>query len=859
MTEERAFDGLFETGSLALIGASDREGSAGTPYWQALLKGGFKGKLYAVNPKYRFLGDEPCFKSVLDIEDDIGAALIAAPLTKTEALLGEIGKKKIPWAVLLLNEKNPAQKKAWQMRLYSLASSLGVSLLGPGAAGFMSVSQGLNATPWKTLPAKGGLSFAAQAPEALSHFLSLAREARLGLSRAIATGDEVCAGVCGALDFFARDPETKIAALSLEGTRTPRELFSSIRALAAIKPVLVTRPGDEGALSGRFDAPAGSLRAFKAAIRTAGAFYFDTPEEMAAAVPAFEGLPAAHAPRLAMMTTGQALAARMKSGAAEAGLEAPEPDLDARIYLSRTLNETSGSSPVDIGAFPSARTVKLTLEALSRDRNTSAIFAAVSPGSLTLSKNTLEAVSYWAKDAKKPLFMLWQDKKEAARAIEALGERVHFFPDMPGAFRAFAALSSPFEPPFPDPFSDAAPEMNLSAVRTLLGAERSAGRSVLSEACAKRLLASCGIPCALGFLARSPNEALGAAKTLGLPAVIKDLSKKKGRRLTAGPVCSESELLERASRALAEGAPELYIRRYYVFAGARSFKLLLERDPCWGPVLSLFGPDGSRAVSLPCPARRHWIEEMVSHAQSGRVLTEPLAPGAKEALAGVLFRLSALALEVPAVEKIEISPAFADAEGFLALTCHAEINSAPLERDAFASHALICPAPEIAPYEALAGKERLLLRALRPEDFRSLERFVSRLSEKTLHARFGSFFRGGALDALKACDTDYNRETSVCAFEEAKPDEIRAEARLKLIRGRAAAEFGIVVEDAWQKKGLGSALLDALLDLARRQGASLVIGYVAKDNEAMSAFMRRRGFTAEAGPEDRMITYTKRL
>ena len=81
--------------NIAVLGASDRVGSLGTILWSSLISGQFQGKVYAVNPKYKYLGDTPCYASLKDIQEPIDLAIVATPPQKLETLLVEIAQKLI--------------------------------------------------------------------------------------------------------------------------------------------------------------------------------------------------------------------------------------------------------------------------------------------------------------------------------------------------------------------------------------------------------------------------------------------------------------------------------------------------------------------------------------------------------------------------------------------------------------------------------------------------------------------------------------------------------------------------------------------------------------------------------------------
>jgi acetyltransferase len=77
----RNFDSLLKPASVALLGASTKAGSVGAIVAQNLLSGGFAGPIWFVNPKYRMLGDHPCYASVAALPAAPDVAVLGNPAT----------------------------------------------------------------------------------------------------------------------------------------------------------------------------------------------------------------------------------------------------------------------------------------------------------------------------------------------------------------------------------------------------------------------------------------------------------------------------------------------------------------------------------------------------------------------------------------------------------------------------------------------------------------------------------------------------------------------------------------------------------------------------------------------------------
>jgi acetyltransferase len=197
------------------------------------------------------------------------------------------------------------------------------------------------------------------------------------------------------------------------------------------------------------------------------------------------------------------------------------------------------------------------------------------------------------------------------------------------------------------------------------------------------------------------------------------------------------------------------------------------------------------------------------------------------------------------VRELEINPLLADASGGLALDARVVVDDAPLQPDPGYSHLAIRPYPKaLARTVLLSGGRQILLRPVRPEDVEADQRLVARLSPNSLYQRFHAPIRELSLERLaRFFQIDYDREMALAAIDvENGVEEIRGIVRYSRNADGESAEFGIVVDDAWQGRGLGGAMMDAIEDCARASGITEMIGFVLADNRKMDAMMTARGY-----------------
>lgn len=155
----------------------------------------------------------------------------------------------------------------------------------------------------------------------------------------------------------------------------------------------------------------------------------------------------------------------------------------------------------------------------------------------------------------------------------------------------------------------------------------------------------------------------------------------------------------------------------------------------------------------------------------------------------------------------------------------------------------------------LADGGEVTIRPIRPEDAPLEQEFVQGLSAESRYFRF--------LDTIKQLtpkmlrhftEIDYDRHMALIAVAKQDGREIEVGvARYITTRTADTCEFALVVADAWQRRGLGRILMEALIQVARARGLRLMFGDVLASNGAMLGLMRRLGFCVERSPDDPML------
>lgn len=862
----------FVPKSIAVVGASDRENSRGTALWKNLVASGYTGRIYPVNPKYRYLGDIPCYPSIKIIEDDIDLVILAVPSKTIERLLEDIAAHGTRWVALAPSDASVTSDPSWQAQIVNKAHSFGLRLIGTDCLGIMRPSINLNASYWKDLPQAGNVAFASQSGVIGTSILASQRIRDIGFSCLINTGDEIDVSMSEVVDFLAQDKETSVIVLHVEGIRNPREFFSAVREAARHKPVVVLRGGKSQQasqlLASRMGVPAGDDKVFNALLERAGAIRVYGLEEMLSAIEIFCQRRLPRSNRVGIICNGSGFGVLAADAAVENNVKLATLSRATTEKLHRIFdNPLPMTNPVDLWADADPRRIKLAVDALNKDENVDAIIVVTAPTFAAPLERVCDAVAYATDASFKPIITAWVGEAETIAAKQRLKDHpITVLKSPEDAIKAFSWMAHYAQSrrylagtiasetgPLP---------ADEKAIRNILEENKNNECFSLDEAQTKRLLACMGLTAASGFLVQSPVEAVNAAQTLGFPVVVKALANGVIHKSNVGGVRldlrNENEVFQASQTILdniAQRAPYaqlkgLYVQRYIRRPDGREVKISVHTDSRFGPVIS-FGAGGYMGdiykddVCELLPLTEPLARELIEKPTVGRSLDffRGMPPANKEALAQVLMRVSKLVTDFPLIRDLTIDPILVDNGGCIALDAHVGISPNNLDKDALASHLTLAPEPFVDPRWREIKNGFVSLRSIHAQDYDAIRNFLLRLSPQTTYLRLHISSNELAREKIvELTNIDYNREIAIVAYDPEEPETIRGVARFKRIPGTQYAEFGVVVEDNWQRRGLATILMNELIDQARRVKVGGLIGYVLRGNDGMFGLMKSLGF-----------------
>ena len=233
------FEYIFNPQSVAVIGASQDDG-----FSQALMNKKMRDKLYLVNPKYSELSGEKCYASIQDIKETIDYVIIAAPASQVPKVLGECIEKDVKTAHIFtagFSETGLKERKKLENEVKDIAKGK-IRLIGPNCMGIYCSKSGLSFISDVSFE-EGPVGVISQSGTFGVEFLNTGKIRNLKFSKVISYGNAADLDCPDFLEYLAEDPDTKVIALYMEGTRNGKRLKSALAEAARKKPVLALKGG----------------------------------------------------------------------------------------------------------------------------------------------------------------------------------------------------------------------------------------------------------------------------------------------------------------------------------------------------------------------------------------------------------------------------------------------------------------------------------------------------------------------------------------------------------------------------------------------------------------------------------------
>ncbi len=884
---QKKLDAILKPKSIAIVGASDTKGSVGYAVMENMLKAGFTGNLYPVNVKRKEVQGVKAYPSVKEIGEPVDLAVICIPARFVPAVVKDCGESGVGGLVIISAGFKEAGEEGMKMynQIRDLSRQYKMRVIGPNCLGFMNPHLGINASFAARNALKGNIAFISQSGALLTSILDWSVEQSVGFSYFCSIGSMLDVGFADLIDYFGTDPNTACILIYMESIENARRFMSAARSFARNKPIIVLKAGrsDEGgqATKSHTGSLAGNDVVFDTAFRRAGVIRVDTIAQLfnCAQSLAMQARPRGN--RLAIVTNagGPGVLATdylMENGGKLAKLS--EKSLE--ILNSFLAPSWSHGNPVDVLGDAGAEEYKRAVDVCLRDPDVDGVLVVLTPQAMTDAKAIAQGIAEVAQVAafmKKPVLAAWMGERDVWEGRETLekGKVPNYrFPESAvdvflRMYKYARNLELLYETPpgIPRDF-----HRDQEKARAIIYKALNQDRNTLTEDEAKALMGCYDIPVSRNKVTTSAEEAAAFAEEIGFPVVMKIVSPDIGHKTEVGGVKLDLENKEAVKKAYTEimetvpgHRPEAKLEGVLVEEMIdKPFELLIgaNKDPLFGPVI-VFGRGGTAVevykdtqMGLP-PLNMALASRIIEEVQIYPLLEGYRnMPGVNlEELAFTLVKFAYLVMDFPEISEIDINPFVADEKSGIVLDSHIVLD--PSEKDSKAKqyhHLSIRPYP--ARYErniTLSDGTPVFLRPIRPEDEPLEADMLDYISNSSLYYRFFGYVPKVTHQWLsRFTQIDYDREMAIIAEIENKQGKKQMIAVVRIIEDAwgESAEFAILVSDQWQRKGLGSAMMDFIIEIAVIRRIQHLDASVLPANTGMIHMFEERGFKFDKSEVD---------
>lgn len=860
--------------AVALIGATETERSVGKTLTENLRT--FGRNFYPINPNRETVLGIKAFRKIADVPVPVDLVVIATPAVTVPNIVSQCEKAGVAGAVIISAGFKETGADGVKLEREILAQRGQMRIIGPNCLGVMIPSIGLNATFASQTAAPGRVAFISQSGALCTAVLDWSLSAKVGFSAFLSIGSMLDVGWGDLIDYLADDASTRSILIYMESIGDARSFLSAAREVALRKPVIVIKAGRTEAAAKAVSSHTGTLTGndavLDAAFRRVGILRVNSIEDLFEMAEVLSKQPRPSGPRLAIVTNAGGPAVLATDMLVAQGGEIATLSDDSLAQLNAFLPaHWSRNNPVDVLGDADSERYKRAIEIVASDPNNDGILTIVTPQGVTHPASIAKGLTSQKNFHGKPVLASWMGSSQVAESIATLnaaGVPTFSYPD--AAARSFCYmwrysknLRSLYETPaLVVEGSDN--DQSRAQVETLIHNAQKNNRTLLTESESKEILEAYGIPTVKTVIARSADEAVQVGAKLGDSVVLKLYSEVVTHKTDVGGV----KLNLRGATEIRQAYHDVEKSVRHIpgaFLGVvvepmirtDGYELILGSsiDPQFGPVL-LFGSGGQlvevmKDYALGFPplnatlACRLMEQTRIFSALKGVRGRAPVDLGRLES---VLVRFSLLVAEQRRIKEIDINPFLVSPTKMHALDARIVLH----DREAKDLPRLaIRPYPQqYTSHWKLRDGTPLTIRPIRPEDEPLIVKFHGTLSEETVHFRY---FHTSKLETRTAherltrtCFNDYDREIALVAVRQdpiTLEHQIIGVGRLIRIHGANEGEFAIVISNNCQRQGLGTRLLQLLVQVGKQEGLKKIFGEILPDNHGMLRVANKVGFT----------------
>ncbi|MCL4477944.1 MAG: acetate--CoA ligase family protein [Deltaproteobacteria bacterium] len=691
-------DTIFNPESIALIGASKVPGKVGYSMIKNIIEGGYKGRVYPVNPSANEILGVKVYPDIKSIPDPISLAVFMIPPKAIIASLKDCAEKGARYIIVIsAGFKEIGHEGALLEReLQEQAKNYGMRVVGPNCLGVIDSKSKLNASFAADMPIAGNISIISQSGALLTAVLDWSLENDIGFSKFISLGNKADLNEADFIEYLSEDPDTKVILGYIEGVSDGKTFIEKSYIASKKKPVILIKAGGTKvgarASSSHTGTLAGSDAAFNAAFKQSGVIRAQTIEELFNIGRLLETQPLPDEEGLAIITNAGGPGIITADASERLNISLAHLSDDSMLALKKVLPASAAfGDPYDIIGDAREDRYRAALEIITKDKGVAGVFVLLTPQDMTEINKTAEVVVDISRRANKTILGGFMGGKDVASGIEILtkgGVPNFVFPEPAmTAYRTVLDYKEWIKKPAKTYRNF---EVDIKKVKGLLQTVQSSGRSSLVDVEAREIVEAYGFKTPKSGLARTSQEARAFAESIGYPVVMKIASPDVLHKTDVGGVVigiqNVSEL-ETAFQSITGNVKKFMpdakiwgvVVQQMLKTGTETI-IGMHIDPNFGPLM-MFGLGGIYVEVLKdvsfrvAPVAEAEVQDMIREIRSFPLLQGVRGEKKRDinAIAEAILRLSQLVTDNPEIVEMDVNPLLVQGEGEGAIAIDARI------------------------------------------------------------------------------------------------------------------------------------------------------------------------------------------
>lgn len=688
------YDPVFSPRSIAVIGASQRDGTVGYSILANILQGHFTGVVYPVNLTAPSILGVKCYPSILDVPGEVDLAVIIVRAPGVPDTIRQCARKKVKGLIIVsagFKETGP-EGAALEAEVKRLVAKYKMALVGPNCLGVINTDPAvrLNASFSRSMPKAEPTAFISQSGALCTAILDYARGIGVGFSKFVSIGNKAGASEVDMIQMLGADPHTRVILMYVEDFVDAKRLIEIARSITGEqeikKPILAIKSGrtEAGAraASSHTGSLAGSDEVYDAIFAQSGILRVESVAELFDLAAVFGSQPLPAGRRVAVITNAGGPGIMATDACVRYGLEMARLDPAAAKALKAKLpHGASVNNPIDVLGDARSDRYRLAIDTAYADPGVDALLVILTPQSMTDIEETARVLSVYAARKQKPVVATFMGIVDVSAGVAILRQNhIPHYPFPESAARALGKMHEYAQWVQRPRTAVRQFKSGTAKARSLIERAKRAKLAQVPTPDVEEILRLYGFPMLPSAFIKKDSDASAAARRVGYPAALKVVSAQiihkvdvKGVKLH---IQNDAELLQACARMredVRRAVPQAKIDSLWLqkmSSPGREVIMGMKRDTAFGPLL-MFGLGGTYVeIFKDVTFRLAPLRELSARRMIESIKTFPILQGVRgeapadiESLSEVLSRLSQLSCELEDIQEIDLNPVMVHAAG----------------------------------------------------------------------------------------------------------------------------------------------------------------------------------------------------